>query len=117
MLSGGSPLKDVKQIHPSYRIFYSFMVKYYIPLRKDREFMRRLFSYFLIIAVLFSVLLTGCNTSSSDGPVTPSDELVIDDHHSDDGRSVVGISMPSQSLERWNRDGLFFKTCLLEPEF
>ena len=71
--------------------------------------MRRLFSYFWIIAVLFSVLLTGCNASSLDGPVTPSDELVIDDHHSDDGRSVVGISMPSQSLERWNRDGLFLK--------
>ena len=71
--------------------------------------MRRLFSYFLIIAVLFSALLTGCNTSSSDSPVKPSDELVIDDHHSDDGRSVVGISMPSQSLERWNRDGLFLK--------
>ncbi len=36
-------------------------------------------------------------------------ESVIQDTHSDDGRNVVGISMPSQKLERWNRDGNFLK--------
>lgn len=36
-------------------------------------------------------------------------ELPIEDTHSDDGRQVVGISMPSHLLERWNRDGKHLK--------
>ncbi len=31
----------------------------------------------------------------------------ITDTHSDDGRTVIGISMPDRLLERWNKDGAY----------
>ena len=31
-------------------------------------------------------------------------------NRADDGRIIVGISMPDQQLERWNRDGAFLKS-------
>jgi len=73
--------------------------------------MRRWSTLTLIVPLLIS--MTACGTDNS-GVQTASEEvteeeLVIHDTHSDDGRNVVGISMPSQSLERWNRDGLFLK--------
>ncbi len=69
---------------------------------------------FRVIACTLSVLvcLTGCTKKPTmDAGAEPDQEetLVINDTHSDDGRMVVGISMPSQSLERWNRDGAFLK--------
>ncbi len=44
----------------------------------------------LVVAMIASLLLTGCGGSGS-------------------GKKKVGISMPTKSLERWNRDGSYLK--------
>ena len=58
----------------------------------------------------FLLSFTSCGSKKVEVEDVPqAEELVIHDTHSDDGRQVVGIAMPSQSLERWNRDGSFLK--------
>ncbi len=66
----------------------------------------------LIISLLFSMIISGCNSKKSNADVDQNDaqEEEIVDTHSNDGRTVVGISMPDMLLERWNRDGSFLKT-------
>lgn len=70
------------------------------------------------ITILFGVclLLGGCagtakpepkSAAASKDRASQQEEFV--DVHSNDGRNVVGISMPSKLLERWNRDGHFLK--------
>ena len=39
------------------------------------------------------------------------------DTHSDDGRTVVGISMPSDHIERWHRDGACLKQQFEEKDY
>ncbi|SDB06030.1 sugar-binding protein [Butyrivibrio sp. INlla16] len=71
---------------------------------------KRLLSAFLITS-LASLSLAGCvptKAVSGDTAQTEAEPTIID-AHSDDGRTVVGISMPDNLLERWNRDGLFLK--------
>ena len=66
---------------------------------------------FILISLLLISTLGGCGKKAGNNTVkkTVEEELVINDTHSDDGRNIIGISMPSQSLERWNRDGQFLK--------
>ncbi|WP_242832989.1 substrate-binding domain-containing protein [Butyrivibrio sp. LC3010] len=48
-------------------------------------------------------------TSSVNSSKSKEDKPEIVDTHSDDGRTVVGISMPDVLLERWNHDGVFLQ--------
>ncbi len=66
----------------------------------------------LIISLLFSVIISGCSSKKSNAGAVRDDSQKeeIVDIHSNDGRTVVGISMPDMLLERWNRDGSFLKS-------
>ncbi len=68
---------------------------------------KRLFT----ISLLFFLIIAGCSSKKTNTDVGRNDtqKVKIEDTHSDDGRTVVGISMPDMLLERWNRDGLFLK--------
>ena len=76
---------------------------------------RRRIADLLIFSMLLS--LTACsdstgsinNTTETEEVSESEQEPEVQDTHSNDGRNVVGISMPSQKLERWNRDGSFLK--------
>ncbi|WP_242952250.1 substrate-binding domain-containing protein [Butyrivibrio sp. YAB3001] len=60
-----------------------------------------------IILVVFS--LSGCGSSSvpENANFSQEETVTVTDTHSDDGRTVIGISMPDMLLERWNRDGAY----------
>lgn len=67
-----------------------------------------------IIGVLALTLhIAACGSTAGKGTPAGTDqkeeELVVTDTHSDDGRMIVGIAMPSVTLERWNRDGNFLQ--------
>ena len=79
--------------------------------------MKKILSVVLVIALIIGGFIAG--TSFMDNkPVqeAPSEETVPEmqtgafDTHSDDGRTVVGISMPDRLLQRWNRDGAFLRS-------
>ena len=77
----------------------------------------------LLSAAMVAVLLTGCGSGSDTGSSTGSDsgadtgtkteapapadnaDTGADTSSANAGGSKIGISMPTQSLERWNRDG------------
>lgn len=69
--------------------------------------MKRRLSMALVLIMLCS--FAGCGKQKPSDDIVEEDILEVHDDHSKDGRTVVGISMPSQSLERWNRDGAFLK--------
>jgi putative multiple sugar transport system substrate-binding protein len=73
--------------------------------------MKKLLSILLLATFAAAIILTGCgkNTTSKVAPATETAKEEIVDTHSDDGRFVVGISMPDKFLERWNRDGAYLK--------
>ena len=73
--------------------------------------MKKIFKTLLITSLICSLLLWGCTRSSEvkTGVSTESEPESIEDKHTDDGRTVVGISMPDKLLERWNRDGNYLK--------
>ena len=59
------------------------------------------------------MFMTGCGGISQDvssGEETESSEKEETVNRADDGRTIVGICMPDQQLERWNRDGAFLKS-------
>ncbi|MCR5343022.1 MAG: sugar-binding protein [Butyrivibrio sp.] len=64
-----------------------------------------------ITIILFSLVLSGCEPQPhvTEQTTEETEETTIVDTHSNDGRTVVGISMPDVLLERWNRDGAFLK--------
>lgn len=53
--------------------------------------------------------LCGCHSTAKKQEEKPVEELVVQDTHSNDGINKVGISMPSETLERWNSDGRFLQ--------
>ena len=75
----------------------------------------------LLSAAMVAVLLTGCGSDSGSGAAsnsgtdtnaTTNESSAATDTGSDtssasSGGSKIGISMPTQSLERWNRDGAY----------
>ncbi len=84
-------------------------------MKSDRKRIRGL-CLILMVFVCIVMLPTGCSQNASVAKdqadtgkkdKTKAEEII--DKHSNDGHDIVGISMPSQSLERWNRDGHFLK--------
>ena len=73
--------------------------------------MTRIVRFFLIEILAVSLLLCGCSSKDGGESATSSDKVVsapsVD--RVDDGRTVVGISMPDRFLERWNKDGAFLR--------
>lgn len=67
---------------------------------------------FLITIIFLSLLLSGCepHQQAEKNTAPKTEKRAVVDTHSDDGRTVVGISMPDELLERWNRDGAFLKS-------
>ncbi len=66
---------------------------------------------YLITIIIFTLLLSACEPRPVAKTTAKEEksETTIVDTHSDDGRTIVGISMPDELLERWNRDGAFLK--------
>ncbi len=76
--------------------------------------MKKIISLIILLVLVISAIY-GCGKTSKgekQGKDTTKAEDIYCDNHSDDGKNVVGISMPDRLLERWNRDGIF-----LEAEF
>ena len=73
--------------------------------------MNRLIRKITTVLLASSLLLSGCGEVSEDAVVTEEHVNEADSFtpRPDDGRTVVGISMPDKLLERWNRDGDFLK--------
>lgn len=71
----------------------------------------------LLCGAMAATMLAGCGSSSSDssstadsGSATTSESGTTADSGSAGGATgtgKIGISMPTQSLERWNRDGSY----------
>jgi len=57
------------------------------------KILKRTILGFLFLGILFSVLLTGCTSGS--------------------GKKMIGVAMPTQSLQRWNQDGAYLKEKLV----
>ena len=65
------------------------------------------------ILLFASFFLSACaNTSNEKQEDEPIKQIV--DTHSDDGIDLIGLSMPSQYLERWNKDGKYLKSAFEE---
>ena len=80
---------------------------------------------FITITIIINLLLSSCgstpmaneigtNTVAQKPSATAEEspqsyEQSSTNARSDDGRTVVGISMPDKLLERWNHDGIFLK--------
>ena len=63
----------------------------------------------LTTALVPVLILVGCGSPAVN---TPANEETVEETivpRPDDGRTVVGISMPDKLLERWNRDGAFLE--------
>ena len=64
--------------------------------------------------ICITLIMTGCSkaspveTSTAHEAVSTVSSGYV--NRADDGRIIVGISMPDQQLERWNRDGAFLKS-------
>lgn len=71
----------------------------------------------LAVFLAATVVFTGCVSEKSEGQQKETEELVVEDDHSDDGVQKVGISMPASTLERWNHDGFFLKKHLEEEGY
>ena len=80
---------------------------------------------FITITIIINLLLSSCGStpmaneigtntvaqkpSATAEEASQSYEQSSANARSDDGRTVVGISMPDKLLERWNHDGIFLK--------
>lgn len=73
--------------------------------------MNRIIKLFLIEFLTLSLLLCGCSSNSQAKKDTASEKPAVTKatDRIDDGRTVVGISMPDRLLERWNKDGAFLR--------
>ncbi len=71
--------------------------------------MKKKLAAFALSIITAVVALSGCgsHTPSEDSSSALMSAVEVVDNHSDDGRTVVGISMPDKLLERWNRDGAY----------
>ncbi len=73
--------------------------------------MNRIIKLFLIELLTLSLLLCGCSSSgqTKKDPISEKTSATKATERIDDGRTVVGISMPDRLLERWNKDGAFLR--------
>lgn len=67
---------------------------------------KKLLSALLSVAMV-ATLLVGCSNSESASTSSDSTTTTSDSGTSASGSGKIGISMPTQSLERWNRDGSY----------
>lgn len=76
--------------------------------KKDLRYKR-----LLIAPAVAALFLSACtNAAQSHKQESVNDQALS--KHADDGRDVIGLSMPSQYLERWNRDGQNLKSMFEE---
>jgi putative multiple sugar transport system substrate-binding protein len=76
--------------------------------RREKEMKKKLLSV-LLAATMTATLFAGCgsdsSSDSSDASASSTEAASGDSTASGGGK--IGISMPTQSLERWNRDGAY----------
>ncbi|SEQ01575.1 substrate-binding domain-containing protein [Butyrivibrio sp. TB] len=70
----------------------------------------RHYTRYLIAPITLSLMVSACSTASKTSAPdntaqSDTDDTRIVDTHSEDGIDKIGISMPTQYLERWTRDG------------
>jgi putative multiple sugar transport system substrate-binding protein len=66
----------------------------------------------IIGILIFALMICGCGSAKvtdKDDEKEAAPAAAVAAQRIDDGRTVVGISMPDRLLERWNRDGIFLK--------
>ena len=65
----------------------------------------------IISFMITALLLTGCSAKSTKDTSKINNDSSTQSfvNRIDDGRTVVGISMPDRFLERWNKDGAFLR--------
>ena len=73
--------------------------------------MKKIVSAILVIALVAICFFAGSlvRPKATVEEAAPVEQPVITDTHSDDGRTVIGISMPDRLLERWNKDGAYLR--------
>lgn len=67
----------------------------------------------LIAPITAALFLSACANADQNKTKEAENEQIVDTH-SDDGKDLIGLSMPSQYLERWNRDGQYLKNLFEE---
>ncbi len=74
-------------------------------------YMKNTMKKIFLTTIIPALILTGCSSApqSTDAPAEEVAAKEAITPRPDDGRTVVGISMPDRLLERWNRDGAFLK--------
>lgn len=89
---------------------------------KHNKFLKTFICLCLLLCTVACTKSTkATSTTEKKSDIEPAEDIFdtsqFKDTHSDDGRSVVGISMPSKRLERWNRDGNYLKTNFTEKGY
>ena len=66
----------------------------------------------LLLALCMIVALAACGQAAAPAaaPAAPAEEAPAEAAPAAEGAKLVGISMPTKSLERWNRDGSYLKS-------
>lgn len=71
-------------------------------------------NFIFLNLMCLTLLITGCGKASTNETSADKEAVSVVSsslvNRADDGRIIVGISMPDQQLERWNRDGAFLKS-------
>ena len=63
----------------------------------------------VLATMMFAVALTGCGGNTGAASSGAAEAAPAEAAPEDTGAKKVGIAMPTQSLERWNRDGSYLK--------
>ena len=63
----------------------------------------------VLATMMFAVALTGCGGNTGAASSGAAEAAPAEAAAEDTGAKKVGIAMPTQSLERWNRDGSYLK--------
>ncbi len=72
----------------------------------------KILTVILILTTILSFILSGCSSAAPEQTTSAGEDApagLQGVERVDDGRTVVGISMPDRLLERWNRDGAYLK--------
>jgi len=72
--------------------------------------MRKLIAIVMVAAMAFT--LVACNTATAPASSTPASEAAAPAAPAAPSGNKIGVSMPTQSLQRWNQDGSNMKTQL-----
>ncbi len=69
--------------------------------------MKKYLALLLALAMVFA--LCACGQAAAPAPAAPAAEAPAAEAPAAEGPAKIGISMPTKSLERWNRDGSYLK--------